>query len=413
MKPTPNTAGHRQPLAGLRVVEFTHMVMGPTVGLVLADLGAQVTKVEPLGGDKTRQLKGSGAGYFPMYNRNKRSISIDLKSPEGLEIAHRLIADADILVENFRPGALDKLGLDYDSIATRHPEVIYCSLKGFLSGPYEDRVALDEVTQMMGGLAYMTGPPGRPLRAGSSVIDVTGGMFGVIGILAALRERDATGRGCHVTSSLFETTAFLVGQHMAQQVVSGEPPPPMPVRQSAWAIYDIFTLDSGEQVFVGIVSDQLWQRFCVEFECPVWAADTTLAGNAGRVAARDSLLPAIGALFKPLALTELSQRLERAGLPFAPINRPADLFDDPHLVQSGGLVDVRLTDGERRGHQAALPALPLQFDRDRAGNSLGLPVIGEHSSEVLAELGIVDDDLQDLLARHIVAGGAGDHEDSP
>ena len=198
MKPTPNTAGHRQPLAGLRVVEFTHMVMGPTVGLVLADLGAQVTKVEPLGGDKTRQLKGSGAGYFPMYNRNKRSISIDLKSPEGLEIAHRLIADADILVENFRPGALDKLGLDYDSIATRHPEVIYCSLKGFLSGPYEDRVALDEVTQMMGGLAYMTGPPGRPLRAGSSVIDVTGGMFGVIGILAALRERDATGRGCHV-----------------------------------------------------------------------------------------------------------------------------------------------------------------------------------------------------------------------
>ena len=165
MKPTPNTAGHRQPLAGLRVVEFTHMVMGPTVGLVLADLGAQVTKVEPLGGDKTRQLKGSGAGYFPMYNRNKRSISIDLKSPEGLEIAHRLIADADILVENFRPGALDKLGLDYDSIATRHPGVIYCSLKGFLSGPYEDRVALDEVTQMMGGLAYMTGPP-RPSPAG-------------------------------------------------------------------------------------------------------------------------------------------------------------------------------------------------------------------------------------------------------
>jgi len=402
MKPKPTPTGYRQPLEGLKVVEFTHMVMGPTVGLVLADLGAQVTKVEPLGGDKTRNLKGSGAGYFPMYNRNKRSISIDLKSEEGLDLAQQLIADADILIENFRPGALDKLRLDYDSIAAKQPRIIYCSLKGFLSGPYENRVALDEVTQMMGGLAYMTGPPGRPLRAGSSVIDVTGGMFGVIGILAALRERDVTGRGCQVTSSLFETTAFLVGQHMAQQVVSGDPPPPMPVRQSAWAIYDIFTLDSGEQVFVGIVSDQLWLRFCSEFACATWAADSGLSTNAGRVAARDSLLPAIEQLFKPLSLEELSARLERAGLPFAPINRPADLFDDPHLLQSGGLVDVCLTDGEHQGKSAALPALPLQFDHDRPGNSLGLPVVGEHSSEVLAELGISEETCQDLLSRGII-----------
>ncbi len=401
MNPT-SPLTHRRPLEGLTAVEFTHMVMGPTVGLILADLGAKVTKIEPLGGDKTRQLKGSGAGYFPMYNRNKRSLSLDLKSEEGLEIARRLIAETDILVENFRPGALDKLGLDYGCLSARQPNLIYCSLKGFLSGPYENRVALDEVTQMMGGLAYMTGPPGQPLRAGSSVIDVTGGLFGVIGILAALRERELTGHGCHVTSSLFETTAFLVGQHMAQEVVSGSPPPPMPVRQSAWAIYDIFDLDSGEQVFVGIVSDQLWQRFCTEFSCAAWSEDPGLATNAGRVSARASLLSAIKILFNPLPLKELCARLERAGLPFAPINRPGDLFTDPHLLQSGGLIDVTLTEGDNRGKTASLPALPLQFDHDRVGNALGLPSVGEHSAAVLTELGIDEETLLDLVARGIV-----------
>jgi crotonobetainyl-CoA:carnitine CoA-transferase CaiB-like acyl-CoA transferase len=245
------------PLAGLRVVEFTHMVMGPTVGLILGDLGADVIKVEPMKGDKTRRLKGSGAGYFAMYNRNKRSIELDLKTEQGREAALQLVASADILIENFRQGTMQRLGLDYDSLHAQYPRLIYCSLKGFLSGPYENRVALDEVTQMMGGLAYMTGLPGKPMRAGSSVIDITGGMFGVIGILSALHERHSTGLGKLVSSGLFETTAFMVGQHMAQEVVTGTPPPPMSVRQSAWAIYDIFALDSGKEIFVGIVSDSL------------------------------------------------------------------------------------------------------------------------------------------------------------
>ena len=391
------------PLRGIKVVEFTHMVMGPTAGVILGDLGADVIKVEPLAGDNTRRLKGSGAGYFPMYNRNKRSIALDLKKPQGQAIARQLIQSADIVLENFRTGTMAKLGLDYESLRADHPGLIYCSLKGFLSGPYEHRVALDEVTQMMGGLAYMTGLPDRPLRAGSSVIDITGGMFGVIAILSALYRRRETGEGSHVTSALFETTAFLVGQHMAQQAVSGEAPPPMSVRQSAWAVYDIFELDSGERLFVGIVSDTLWQRFCEEFGLSEWAADASLATNAGRVTERERLLAAIRALFAPLSLEVLSERLARAGLPFSPINTPGDLFDDPHLTASGGLLPVHLTDGDRAGEAATLPRLPVEFGQHKPPLHRDLPEAGAHNHEVLKELGLDEQTIADLTRDGIVS----------
>ena len=291
-QPSP-AAASRAPLAGLRVIEFTHMVMGPAVGAILVELGAEVIRVEPIGGDSTRHLTGSGAGYFPMYNRNKKSLCLDLKTPEGLHIAQRLCAGADVVVENFRNGAMDRLGLGYDTLAVDNPRLIYCSEKGFLSGPYEDRAALDEVTQMMGGLAYMTGPPGRPLRAGTSVIDVTGGMFGVIAILAAIEQRHASGLGQKVSSALFETTVYLVGQHMAQMAVTGQPAKPMPVRISAWAIYDLFETADGEQVFVGIVSDGLWQKFCEAFGWTAEATDPAYKTNPQRVAQRAALLPRV------------------------------------------------------------------------------------------------------------------------
>jgi crotonobetainyl-CoA:carnitine CoA-transferase CaiB-like acyl-CoA transferase len=380
--------GLAKPLQGLRVIEFTHMVMGPTTGVILADLGADVIKVEPLTGDSTRHLKGSGAGYFPMYNRNKRSIRLDLKTTQGLDIADRLIGSADILIENFRPGTMGKLNLGYESLAKKYPRLIYCSLKGFLSGPYENRVALDEVVQMMGGLAYMTGLPDKPMRAGSSVIDIAGGMFGVIGILAAVEERHRTGLGKYVTSALFETTAFLVGQHMAQERVSGEAPPPMSVRRSAWAIYDIFTIKNDDKLFVGIVSDALWQRFCKEFGLSEWAADQRLASNQGRVDARDWLLPAVSELFSHFDKSSLSMRLERAGLPFAPINRPSDLFEDDHLKQGNGLLSVTLTDGLGAGSKAELPALPLEFDQERTGLYRDLPASGADVESILCELGV-------------------------
>jgi len=370
------------PLAGLKVVEFTHMVMGPSIGLILGDLGADVVKVEPEGGDHTRRLLGSGAGYFPMFNRNKRSICLDLKSDEGKAAARRLIDDADVMIENFRPGALDKLGLGPETFRESNPRLIYCTAKGFLTGPYGHRTALDEVAQMMGGLAYMTGPPGRPLRAGASVIDIAGGMFGVIGILAALERRHRTGAGGEVKCSLFETTAFFVGQHMAQAAVTGTPAPPMPARISAWAVYDVFeTADPDEQLFVGVVSDAQWQAFCGEFDLADFAADAGLAANNDRVCQRDRVLPPLRAMFAGMPRDAIVAKLEAIGLPFAPITRPQDLFDDPHLTAAGGLLDVTLENGRK----VLLPALPLEIDGRKPGLQRDLPLPGQHNGEVLGE----------------------------
>ncbi len=382
------------PLAGLRVVEFTHMVMGPAVGAILVELGAEVIKVEPIGGDATRQLLGSGAGYFSMYNRNKKSVCLNLKDPQGLELARQLAASADIVVENFRAGTMDKLGLGYEALAALNPRLIYCSEKGFLSGPYEDRTALDEVAQMMGGLAYMTGPPGRPLRAGTSVIDVTGGMFGVIGVLAALEERHRTGHGRKVASSLFETTVYLVGQHMAQKAVTGQAAKPMPVRISAWAIYDVFETADGEQVFVGVVSDSLWEKFCAAFELAELGADPRYKTNSQRVQARDALLPQVRELFKGYTKAALVAKLERTGLPFAPIGKPEDMFDDPHLLASGGLGDVTLADGTH----TQLPLLPVELDGQRPSQGGSLPAVGAHTREVLRSLGVADAEFDALAA---------------
>jgi crotonobetainyl-CoA:carnitine CoA-transferase CaiB-like acyl-CoA transferase len=371
------------PLAGLVVAEFTHMVMGPACGLVLADLGADVIKIEPApDGDNTRRLGGSGMGFFTMANRNKRSLSVDMKSPEGIAVVRRLLATADVLVENFRPGAMDRLGLSYAELSAVNPRLIYCSCKGFLPGPYDHRVALDEVVQMMGGLAYMTGPPGQPLRAGSSVNDIMGGMFGAIGILAAVAERERTGRGRHVQSGLFENNVLLMAQHMAQFAISGVEAPPMSVRQVAWPIYDLFDTADGGQVFVGVVTDTQWRLFCAEFDLSALADDPALTTQAQRVAARAAVLPHVSAALATYTRAELMAKCERLGLPFAPITRPAELFDDPHLNASGGLVPVALPDGT----PSKLPALPLSFDGARLAQRRGPPQVGEHNAEILAGL---------------------------
>lgn len=369
------------PLAGLKVVEFTHMVMGPAAGAILASLGAEVVRVEPAEGDKTRTLLGSGAGYFPMYNRHKKSISLDLKSAEGLATARALAVEADIVVENFRPGALDKLGLGYEALAEANPRLIYCSAKGFLPGPYEKRTALDEVAQMMGGLAYMTGPPGRPLRAGSSVIDVTGGMFGVIGILAALEERHRTGRGRLVQASLFETTVYLVGQHMAQLAVTGQAASPMPARISAWAIYDVFETKD-HPVFIGVVTDSLWEKFCAIFGLDDLWADESLRRNNERVLQRDRILPRIRDLIAGFSRAEVIERLEGSGLPFAPIGKPEDMFDDPHLNAIGALEPVTLPDGR----VTRLPTVPIAFDGQLVARASTLPLPDADGEEVRSGL---------------------------
>jgi len=389
---------HTLPLGGITVIEFTHMVMGPAVGAILADLGADVIRIEPIGGDKTRKLTGSGAGYFPMFNRGKQSLCLNLKSDAGKSIALGLLKDADILIENFRPGAMDKLGFGYADIHTHSPALIYCSEKGFLSGPYAHRTALDEVTQMMGGLAYMTGPPGKPLRAGASVIDITGGMFGAIAILAALQQRHVDGKGQHVKSALFETTAYLVGQHMAQQSATGIAAKPMPVRTSAWAIYQIFDTKDDDQIFVGIVSDAQWQTFCDAFELEDLKANPDYTSNNGRVAAKEKLIPAVAAMFKSYDKSELMEKLEHIGLPFAPVAKPSDLFDDPHLNAEGGLVEVTLPNG----NTAKLPALPIEMGGHRMGVATNLSKPGADTDRLLKSLKYAKGDIEELRNQGVI-----------
>ncbi len=374
---------HQLPYAGLRVVEFTHMVMGPTCGMVLADLGAEVIKVEPPQGDNTRRLLGSGAGFFPLFNRNKKSIALDLQSAEGREAALKLVATADVVSENFKPGTMKKLGLDYATLSKLNPRVICVSHKGFLPGPYDHRTALDEVVQMMGGLAYMTGRPGDPLRAGSSVNDIMGGMFGAIGVMAALAQREQTGRGQEVQSALFENNVLLVAQHMMQFAVTGQPAAPMPARISAWAVYDVFTVRGGEQIFLAVVSDTQWNLFCDAFGYADLLADARLRTNNARVQARDWLIPLLRERLARHSAAELGAVFEREGLPFAPITRPEALFDDPHLLATGGLAPTTLPDGRA----TRMPLLPLTLGGDRPGVRLPPPRLNEHGPALLRELG--------------------------
>lgn len=405
---SPATAASPTPLAGIRVIEFSHMVMGPSCGMILADLGADVVKIEPApAGDNTRRLTGPALGFFPTFNRNKRSLCIDLKRPAGLALARRLAAGADVLVENFRPGAMAALGLGQADLAAINPRLVYASCKGFLPGPYEHRAALDEVVQMMGGLAYMTGPPGRPLRAGSSVNDIMGGMFAAIGVLAALREREATGRGGLVQSGLFETCMVLTAQHMARAAIEGQEPEPFgdPAMKKPWPVYDIFdSADPGRQVFVGVVTETQWRGFCAAFGLEELLADPDLAGMRRLAAARARILPRVAAVFAALPQAALMARCEALGLPFAPIARPGELLDDPHLRASGGLLPVDLSGVEAapggapaRG-DAGLPGLPIALPGGRPGLRRQPPRAGEHGRDVAREAGLAEAEIAALIA---------------
>ncbi|GAB3659567.1 CaiB/BaiF CoA transferase family protein [Ramlibacter alkalitolerans] len=392
-----------QPLAGLRVVEFTHMVMGPTCGMVLADLGAEVIKIEPIDGDRTRRLLGAGSGFFPMFNRNKKSIGIDLHQPEGAALARKLCASADVVAENFKPGTMEKYGLDYASLSAANPKLIYATCKGFLPGPYDHRTALDEVVQMMGGLAYMTGRPGDPLRAGTSVNDIMGGLFAAIGVLGALIQRGITGRGMEVQSALYENNVFLMGQHMLQYAVTGKPAAPLPARDNPWAVYDVFTVKDGEQIFLAAVSDAQWLKFCDVLGFPDLKAEPGYATNNQRVLQRPQLLATLRERLRERSAAELAARMEQAGLPFAPIRRPEDLYDDEHLLATGGLADVRLPDGARAGETVKTTLLPFTLGGERLGVRLDPPALGAHSQELLRSVGLADAEIEALKAKAVVA----------
>lgn len=388
------------PLDGIRVVEISHMVMGPTCGMILGDLGAEVIKIEPTKGDGTRRLLGAGAGFFRTFNRNKQSIAVDVDTTEGKEAVLKLLDSADVFIENFKPGRMDSLGFGYQAVKARNPKIVYTSLKGFLAGPYDKRLALDEVVQMMAGLAYMTGPVGRPLRAGSSVNDIMGGMFGAIGILAALNERQRTGLGREVQSALYENCVLLAAQHMQQYVVTGEAAAPMPNRISAWSIYDVFTFAGGEQMFVAATGDGQWRALCNLIGQQALLDDQSLATNNDRVLQRPRLLAHLGEVFATFDAQTLVPQLEANGIPFAPIRKPEELFDDPHLIESGGLAKLQLEDGS----YTDMPLLPVSLDGQRLGPRRSIPRIGENTREILRSLGYGDAQIDDLQQAGVFRG---------
>jgi crotonobetainyl-CoA:carnitine CoA-transferase CaiB-like acyl-CoA transferase len=371
------------PLTGVRVVEMTHMVMGPTCGMILAQLGAEVIKVEPPSGDKTRSLGGMGTSFFPLFNRGKRSVVLDLNKPADQEIMHRLLASADVFLENFRDGLLDKQGLGADELKRKHPHLIVAGHKGFLSGPYEHRPALDEVVQMMSGLAVMTGTKAKPQRVGSSANDIMGGMFGAIAILAALYQKRGGGAdGAGIRIGLFENCLFLVAQHMVEYEMTGNRPRSMPEREHAWPIYDIFDTVGGERIFIGVVTEGHWQSFCKEFGLKELLDDPALHSTTDRILARGRIIPRVAEVIKRWELAELSATLDRLNICFSPINRPEDLFDDPHVLRDGGLVNAT----NANGAAFRVPALPVEWNGGSIGDGLKVPALGADTAAILSEL---------------------------
>ena len=387
------------PLSGIKIIEFTHAVMGPSCGLILADLGADIIRVEPSTGDPTRKLKGFGKGYYPFYNRNKESIAINIKTSEGKSIIRKMVEKTDVLIENFGPGTMDRLGYGYDEMKSINPSLIYASLKGFLSGPYENRHAMDEVVQMMGGLAYMTGLPGQPLRAGASVIDISGGMFAAMGILTALFERKTTNTGKYIKSSLYETCAFIMGQHMAYSALSDEKVPPMTNRVSAWAIYKVFGTKDDEQIFVGVISEKHWEKFCIEFECNALFNDTRLKTNNNRIREREWFIPEIEKLLKSFTKNDIIYKCEKGGIPFAPIACPEDLFDDIQLNHNNRLLNTEFPDGT----QSKMPRLPIEYGDSDLGLRKNPPnKIGKDTEKVLSDLGLSSNEIEQLKQDEVI-----------
>ncbi len=373
-----------KPLHGIRAVELSHMIMGPSCGMFLAFLGAEVIKVEPPSGDKTRRLTGMGASFFPLFNRGKKSVQVDIETSEGKEALYALVGTSDVLVENFRDASLDRMGIRPDDLRRKFPKLIFVSCKGFLRGPYEHRPALDEVVQMATGLAYMTGPQGRPLRVGSSANDIMAGLFGACGVLGALRERDTTGEGREFRVGLFENSLLLVAQHMVQFALTGIEPPPMPDKIFSWPVYDVFQTGDGVDMFIGVVTEGQWEKFCRLLGLEEFLAHPGLQTKVAQIEARTWTMPIIRRAVAEKDSSELSKLFEQQRIPFAPIAKPSEMYDDPHVNREGGLIVSNLEGGSA----FSAPGMPYEVDGLAGRGDMDVPALGAHTHEILGDLGL-------------------------
>ena len=386
------------PLAGVRVADFTRVLTGPFCTMLLADLGAEVIKIEPPGGDDTRawgppfQQSGLGtsepgreSSYFLSVNRGKRGVVLDLKTQEGLRAARAIVGQADILVENFRPGTLEKLGLGWEVLHAEFPRLIYGAISGFgQTGPYRDRAGYDVIAQGMGGLMSYNGEEGRPpVRVGVAVADVFAGSLITQGLLAALYAREKTGLGGRVDVNLLEAVIALGSSQVSRYLAAGEIPLPMGNDHRSIVPYGTFECGDGF-VNVAVGNDSLWRKFCAALELPDLAADPALASNEGRVAGREALNAALLTGMTRFTRKEVMARLDAAGVPCGPVYDMKGVFEDEHVKDQGVAVSVpHATLG-----QTTVTAAPWRFDGVRPPVRRGPPVLGEHTAEVLAELGL-------------------------
>ena len=361
--------------------------MGPACGMFLAGLGAEVIKLEPPGGEPTRRLEGMGGSFFASFNRGKKSVTLDLGGTAGRAALERLLTDADVLVENFSGATAERMGMGGPALRERHPHLIVAACKGFLRGPYADRTAADEVVQMMTGLAYMTGPKGRPLRAGASITDILGGLFGALGVVAALRERESGGKGREIRIGLFETGLLAVAQHMMAFALTGKEAPPMPEREFTWPVYDVFQTAEGRQAFVGAITDGQWRGLCKALGLEDLLSDPCLQSRADRMDARERTIPRFRQAILRYNAVDLARMLTSHGVSCAPVARPAEMYSDPHAL--GKLAASRLPDGRTvRG-----PGMPIEIDGAPLTEPMDLPAAGADTEDVLGSLGLAPEEI--------------------
>ncbi|WP_018428634.1 CaiB/BaiF CoA-transferase family protein [Hoeflea sp. 108] len=382
------------PLRGVRVIELARILAGPWAGQLLADLGADVIKVEnPDGGDDTRKWgppfvtghdgENLSAAYYHSCNRGKRSIALDFSTPEGSEIVRRLVADADVLIENFKLGGLKKYGLDYESLKKINPKLVYCSITGFgQSGPYAPRAGYDFIVQGMSGLMSITGPAGgEPQKVGVAVTDIFTGLYSVIAIQAALRHAEATGEGQHVDMALFDTQMSVLANQNLNYLVSGNSPVQMGNAHPNIAPYEVLPVKDGHFI-LAVGNDGQFQKFCAIVGLENIAADPLFATNSARVANRVALREKMVAALAGFEREALLALLEKAGVPASPINTIGQAFADPQAIARGMRMDLD------DGHGNALPSVraPMVMSETPLAYQKPSPRLGEHTAEILAEL---------------------------
>jgi crotonobetainyl-CoA:carnitine CoA-transferase CaiB-like acyl-CoA transferase len=391
------------PLAGVRVIELGQYIAGPGAAMILAEIGAEVIKVEPLTGDPMRQYVGRP--MFSLLNRNKFSVGLDLKRADGRDVYLKLVQSADVVLDNLLLDTVEKLGIGYSVLSVANPRVIYCGIRGFLPGPREHNPLFDGAAQMLAGVAYMTGAPGRPIQVGVPIGDFSVAVWSALAILAALRARDVTGTGQHVKVGLFEAALYLCTSMVAEASVTGHAPPPLASRDEGGrprvGVYRYFRTRDDRTCLIQVISDPQWERFCVAFSLQDLWEDADLRHPAGRAARYLELEARMEPLVRQLSATDLVALLEQHAVPHAIVNSPFDVLSDEHVKMSGDLLQIPWEEGKTG--TVEVPALPFRMDRLGSVEPRAAPRVGGSSRRVLQEIGVSATEIDRLVADGVLA----------